>query len=193
MQSAAARTACASDWCNVSTCASWDPYLLCTCVRYGRTFTSSCRATSLDIVACRTATTTSISYFALLHTRTAHCADDSATCHDPPELNRAPPMVILITLVVFLAFWAVLRLLGQAQRARTMSTSTEPTKGSTTVSALLMRARQRRGTPSPPANTPPQNGAVRPTSTQDGLTWTALDDLQLTRLLTDAAQGTNTE
>lgn len=77
-------------------------------------------------------------------------------------------MVILIALVVFIASWAVAQLLRRPDVARTP----------------VHPAQVYVETPS---------GATSSTGRQDGLTWTALDDLQLTRLLTESARRTNTE
>lgn len=59
----------------------------------------------------------------------------------------------------------------------------------------LLRPAQRPGNPSNPApvSTPPEDDALPSGNRQDGLTWTALDDLQLTRLLTESARRTNPE
>lgn len=47
----------------------------------------------------------------------------------------------------------------------------------------------------PPTCVPAESSGSVPSSTDkdDGLTWSALDDLQLTRLLNESARGTNTE
>lgn len=102
-------------------------------------------------------------------------------------------MVILITLVIYSALWAAIWLLGPAAHARASSTAAEPARGSSAVCALLVRARQPRRTPSPSAGNASPDGGVSPTGTQAGLAWTALDDLQLTRLLSDAARSPNAE
>lgn len=72
-------------------------------------------------------------------------------------------MVIIIPLVILCTWWAVMRLLRRTQLTRTAAL--------TRPSALH---------PTPPAQA-------------DGLTWTALDDLQLTRLLTESARRSDTE
>lgn len=75
-------------------------------------------------------------------------------------------MFILITLVILLACCWVTE---SRRRAR------------------LKRAR------TPQVSEPFQDVAPASSSSQSGLTWSALDDVQLTRLLTDAARHTNTE
>lgn len=101
-------------------------------------------------------------------------------------------MIILFALVILLASWTATQLLRRAARARTAAASTRHAgRPYATVSALLRRA----GTPvrQAPAGAELPSGASSSPGTQDGLTWTALDDLQLTRLLTDAARRTNPE
>lgn len=78
-------------------------------------------------------------------------------------------MAFLIVLVLFCAPYLVTRLL-RAEQAR-MSAPARP-QG---------------------AWTEPASKAQTDTGSQDGLSWSALDDLQLTRLLTDSAPRTNTE
>lgn len=59
----------------------------------------------------------------------------------------------------------------------------------------LLQAAQRPRTATHPApvGTPLEGDALPRSSGQDGLTWTALDDLQLTRLLKESARRTNPE
>lgn len=103
-------------------------------------------------------------------------------------------MVIVVACVVLFTSCLATRLLRRARQARS-PISTERAGLPTSSSALLLRVRQARtaALANPiPACVPPQGAAVSSTSIQDGLTWTALDDLQLTRLLTDSAPRANT-
>ncbi len=79
-------------------------------------------------------------------------------------------MVNLIVLVIVWIPFVISRLLLRAQHARTL-TSTPPKHVS---------------------NQPP-SGLDASTGRQDEPTWSALDDRQLTRLLTDSAPRNNTE
>lgn len=99
-------------------------------------------------------------------------------------------MVTLIALGIYAAFWTAIWLLGPARHARATSTPTRQAKGFTAVCALLVRACLPRRTPAPPAVTAPSGVVVTPTGNRDELAWSALDDLQLTRLLSNAARGT---
>ncbi len=61
---------------------------------------------------------------------------------------------------------------------------------------LLLRARHARtptGAHPQPACAEPPGGAETRTGSQDGAAWSALDDRQLTRLLTDSAPRTSSE
>jgi hypothetical protein len=58
---------------------------------------------------------------------------------------------------------------------------------------LAKRANAAQPHPSRSSRTQPPSGAKSETSRHDGPVWTALDDRQLTRLLTDSAPRSSTE
>lgn len=101
-------------------------------------------------------------------------------------------MAILIWFaVLLLASLIAAGLLRHADRARAAATSKQQTPESVSASTPLQPA-SKAGTPAT-AYEPPNDGATPQRRGHIELTWTALDDLQLTRLLTEAARRDDPE
>lgn len=101
-------------------------------------------------------------------------------------------MAILIWFAVLLPSWLIVAwLLRYVERTQAVAASKQHSGKPIAVSTSLQPA----GTPGspPPGSEPPPDTISTSLGTRDQATWTALDDLQLTRFLKESARRNNTE